>query len=150
MTFAQVPGNMNYQAVIKDASGNILSNTDVQLAFIITDGTNDYYSETQTLTTDASGIVNVKVGEGTPTNGTWNDIDWTADNLGMQVKIYNGLTWDDLGNTVFSTVPFAMKTAYTPIAMGYITADNDADTTSIISSYGIDSCTVNNNFFGNT
>ena len=158
--FAQVPGNLNYQAVIRDASGNLLTNSNVVLRFTITDGSNDYYQETQSLTTDAYGLVNVKVGEGIPESGTWNNIDWSATGLGLKTELQDGSSWVDLGTSTFSSVPYANHSAsatnatnavfadsaaaapHLPIAMAYIEADNSSNTASVVSGYGISNVNV--------
>ena len=162
--FSQVPGNLNYQAVIRDGSGNLLTNTNVTLRFTITDGANDYYQETQSLTTDAYGVVSVKVGDGIPESGSWNNIDWTATGLGLKTEVQDGSNWVDLGTSTFASVPFANHSAsathadfadsaaaapHLPIAMAYITADNTNNTVSIVSGYGITSAQVNGDINGN-
>ena len=152
--FSQVPGNLNYQAVIRDGSGNLLTNTNVTLRFTITDGSNDYYQETQSLTTDAYGVVSVKVGDGIPESGSWNNIDWTATGLGLKTEVQDGSNWVDLGTSTFASVPFANHSAsatnatnadfadsaaaapHLPIAMAYITADNTNNTASLNGGYG--------------
>ncbi len=149
IVFGQVPKNFNYQAVIRDGDGNLLTNTSVNLKFTITDGTTDYYQETQTATTDAFGTVAVKIGEGVPESGTWNNINWSANGLGLKAELQDNSNWIDLGTSEFGSVPFAVKadtstfSLSSPVAMAYITADNSANTASIVTGYGFSNVTVN-------
>jgi len=171
ITFGQVPNSFNYQAVIRDGDGNLVTNSSVNLRFTITDGTTDFYQETQSATTDAFGTVAVKVGNGIPESGTWSNINWEAAGLGLKTEIQDNSNWIDLGTQEFGSVPFAQKAAQantsefadtanfadaaefadtadfalsSPVAMAYITADNSANTASVVAGYGIQSVSVVN------
>src|SRR5579862_7144600 len=79
--FAQVPQAVNYQAIARDASGNILPNQAVGLRFTIMDGYNPgspEYQETQTATTNQFGLFTVQIGNGTPVFGTFPGINWPS------------------------------------------------------------------------
>lgn len=84
---AQTPG-FNYQALILNSSEIEIPGTNVQpgkiplglediiLRFTITNTNGIEYTEEHTLTTDENGMVSVIVGEGTPTNYTFENIRW--------------------------------------------------------------------------
>lgn len=76
-TFAQQ--GINYKAIVKDGSGNVVANDLIQVQFTILQGATSVYQETHSPTTDANGIVILNIGEGTPISGTFNAIDWSAD-----------------------------------------------------------------------
>jgi trimeric autotransporter adhesin len=63
--FAQAPQGINYQAVIRDATGNILTNQNVRLRINIrtasVSGTVTY-AETHSAITNAYGLVNLVIG----------------------------------------------------------------------------------------
>ena len=69
LSFAQ--NGFNYQSLIKDANGAVLTNTQISLKFSIlydsSSGT-PVYVETHGLTTPANGVVNLVIGSGTATN----------------------------------------------------------------------------------
>ena len=93
----------NYQAVVRDASGNIIKNADVTIAFdIIDQSDNVLYSESHTVTTNDYGIVNLIIGKGT-TNDDFSSIDWSLDELSIKVA----LDGTDLGTSPLLSVPYA-------------------------------------------
>ena len=112
--FAQ--NGINYKALIKDASGNIISNTTIQIQFTIVQGVIDVYTETHSPTTDANGIVIVNIGEGTPITGLFTDVDWASDNHFLNVQIDTGSGLVDLGTTPFMYVPYAKHAKTAKIA----------------------------------
>ncbi|MFL0354733.1 tail fiber domain-containing protein [Xanthomarina sp. GH4-25] len=107
-SFAQQ--NINYKAIIKDDSGNVIANDLIVVQFIIQQGAaqTNVYQESHTVTTDANGLIIVNIGEGTTSN-VFADIDWASDDhfLNVQVNTGDGLT--DLGTTQFMHVPYAIQ-----------------------------------------
>ncbi len=110
-TFAQQ--GINYKAIVKDGSGNVVANDLIQVQFTILQGATSVYQETHSPTTDANGIVVLNIGEGTPISGTFNAIDWSADDHYLNVQINTGGGLTDMGTTQFMAVPYAIhaKTA---------------------------------------
>ncbi|MDN3493457.1 tail fiber domain-containing protein [Winogradskyella bathintestinalis] len=100
---------INYKAVIKDEGGNIVANELIQVQFSVLENATTVYTESHVPTTDENGIVIVNIGEGTPIMGTFDTIDWAADDhlLNVQVNIGGGLT--DLGTTPFNAVPYSIS-----------------------------------------
>ena len=94
----QTPG-FNYQAVILNTSEieipgtNVKENQvplgleDITFRFSISNKNNIEYIEEQTVTTDASGMVSLIVGEGTPISATFNDIVWDGKEKYLNVEI---------------------------------------------------------------
>ena len=112
LSFAQQ--GINYKALIKDGSGNVLASSPVSIQFIIYEGaalTNNVYQESHTINTDANGMVIVNIGEGT-TSDIFTDIDWGSDDHYLNVQINTGGGLTDMGTTQFKAVPFA-KSALT-------------------------------------
>ena len=61
--FAQAPLTFPYQAVARDASGNLLANTAICVQLAIVDNNNTtWYGETQPVTTNYLGLFSVNVG----------------------------------------------------------------------------------------
>ncbi len=76
---AQSPESMNYQAVIRDGSGNVLVSQPVSLRIKILQGSvsgSSVYIETFAPTTNAYGSIAIQIGTGTVITGTFNTIDW--------------------------------------------------------------------------
>ncbi len=79
--FGQSPEKMNYQAVIRNSSDQLVANTQVGMQIsILNDSTTGtaIYVETQTPTTNANGLVSIvnEIGAGTVVSGDFTAIDW--------------------------------------------------------------------------
>lgn len=110
-SFAQQ--GINYKALIKDGSGNVLASAPVSIQFIIYEGaalTNNVYQESHTINTDANGMVIVNISEGT-TSDVFADIDWVVDEHFLNVQVNTGSGLTDLGTTQFMAVPYALSAA---------------------------------------
>lgn len=93
ISFAQ--NGINYKAIIKDGSGNVIANDLIEVQFNILKGVvaqMNVYSETHPTTTDANGIIIVNIGEGALLAGSpaFNTIDWGSDDYFLNVKVKIG------------------------------------------------------------
>ena len=105
---------INYKAVVKDGNGDIITNDLVVMQFEVREGSSTgsaVYQELHTLTTDASGLVILNIGEGTPLSGVFNDIEWASDTHFLNVQINTGAGLVDMGTTEFQAVPYALNAA---------------------------------------
>ncbi len=112
-TFAQPPQSFSYQAVVRDNAGEFLANQPVNLRLSIrsaTAGGTLLYQETHLATTNLGGQVNLLVGLGTPTSGTFSAIVWSTGIKFLQVEIdkTGGTNFISLGATQLVSVPFAL------------------------------------------
>jgi uncharacterized protein (TIGR02145 family) len=77
--FAQSPEKMSYQAVIRNAADNLVTNTNVGMRIQILQ-TSEFgaavYVETHSPTTNANGLVSIEIGGGSVENGDFKTIDW--------------------------------------------------------------------------
>ena len=118
--FAQTDG-MSYQAVIinpniqeipgVDVSGNILPDTTVSIRFTIIDSNNLVeYQEMQTTTTDAYGMINLIIGQGESSTGSFLEILWDGKqkNLKVEIKFDGTYTYNDLSNQILLFTPYAL------------------------------------------
>ncbi len=110
---AQSPQMFKYQAVLRNSSGAIVPNEPVSVRFTILQGaaaTTTVYSETQSLTTDANGLLNTAIGSGTPVSGAISSIDWAAGPAYLHVETDpgNSGTYTDFGSSQLLSVPYAM------------------------------------------
>ncbi|RLD53128.1 MAG: hypothetical protein DRJ05_16850, partial [Bacteroidetes bacterium] len=87
---AQPPQAFKYQAVVRDNAGEILQNEDVGIRISIhvvqPEGT-IVYQETFFQTTNQFGLVNLQIGNGTPTIGTFSAIDWGSNSKFLETEI---------------------------------------------------------------
>jgi len=112
-TMAQAPMGINYQTVIRDGDGNIMPYTELSLQMTIRTGAPDgvvVYAETHEATTNAFGLVNLVIGQGTPVVGLFSDIDWgaAAHFLETAIDLEGNGNYTLMGTTQFLSVPYAL------------------------------------------
>jgi hypothetical protein len=76
---AQSPERLNYQAVVRNASGSLVSNQATGMRISILKGTAtgaSVYTETHTKTSNANGLITLEIGGGTAASGNFNLINW--------------------------------------------------------------------------
>lgn len=77
--FAQAPQKMAYQAVVRDADGQVVTNQELGVQVSILQGAVDgtsVYSETHTTTSTANGAINIEIGGG-KSSDDFSAIDWS-------------------------------------------------------------------------
>ncbi|HLP52946.1 MAG TPA: tail fiber domain-containing protein [Chitinophagales bacterium] len=113
ITIAQAPNFMNYQAVVRNASGNPVANaTPVKLRVSIHDITaagTVVFTELITTTTNQFGLVNVQIGA----LNNLATVNWGngAKYMQVEVDINNTGTFTDMGTTQLISVPYALYAA---------------------------------------
>ena len=76
---AQAPQKFTYQAVVRDAAGNLVRNAPVSVRASIVKANADgvaVYCETHRQTSNANGLLTLVVGDGTIVGGDMAAIDW--------------------------------------------------------------------------
>lgn len=106
--FSQVPQGINYQAVVRDASGNLQGNQTVSVRFSIEDGTTAVYQELHNTTTNGFGLLKLLVGKGSPISGSFASVSWSQGPYFLKVEIDDGSGFQSLGSTELVSVPFAL------------------------------------------
>ncbi len=111
---AQVPQAFSYQGVAFDAEGAALSEISISIEIKIlresAQGTT-VYSEQHTSTTNAAGLYNLNIGQGTSQQGEFENIDWSS--LPMFISV--GLdadgsgTFRSVGTSQLLSVPYALR-----------------------------------------
>jgi hypothetical protein len=110
---SQVPQMFNYQATLRDNTGQVLISAEVSLKISIiqnnASGTT-VYSETHSVTTTSQGIINLRVGSGSSTD-VFEDINWNTGPYFMKVELdaEGGNNYLTIGTSEFSSVPFALN-----------------------------------------
>jgi len=117
-TWAQSPEKMSYQAVVRDASNDLIKDTQIGMQVSILQGATDgtaVYMETQTPTTNVNGLATVEIGGGTVVSGNFSTIDWSTGPyfIKTETDIENDGTYDITGTSQLLSVPYALyaKTA---------------------------------------
>jgi len=115
LTFGQTPNQFKYQAVLRDASGNILANQSVAVDISILQGSasgTSVFDETHNVTTTAQGLINLNIGSVEDLS----TVDFSADIYFIEITVDGTL----MGTSQLLSVPYALhaKTAET-IAGGH-------------------------------
>lgn len=112
--FSQLPQAVNYQAVARDASGNLLANQNVGLRFKVRSGSATgtvVYTETKSITTNQFGLFTHEIGKGSPTQGNFSSINWKSADMYLEVEIdaQGGTNYTSLGASQMLSVPYALS-----------------------------------------
>lgn len=110
---APPPSKLNYQAIARNAQGNVVASHQVKVRFTIKDLTSTgatLYVETDTATTNQFGLFTAVIGSGTVVSGSFNTINWGSGDKFLQVEYdpNGGNTYADLGTTQLMSVPYAL------------------------------------------
>lgn len=113
---SQAPNYINYQAIARDASGTIIASASIGIKFKIIQGTPTgtvSYEETNTVTSSASGIFTVAIGNGTPVSGSLSTVDWANGPFYIEVSIdpAGGTSYSVVGVSQLLSVPYALYAA---------------------------------------
>jgi hypothetical protein len=112
-SFGQAPEGFKYQAVVRDAGNTILNNQAVGMRMTIQQGSiggTTVYSETFSTTTNAYGLVNLEIGNGTVVSGAFATIDWANGPFFMEtaVDVTGGTSYSVMGTSQLMSVPYAL------------------------------------------
>ncbi|MBQ7550151.1 MAG: hypothetical protein IJT04_01310 [Bacteroidales bacterium] len=113
LVFAQVPQKFSYQAVVRDAGNNLITNhaVGVQIS-ILQGGVNGavVYMESQTAVTNANGLMTLQIGSGTVLSGDFAAIDWAAGPYFLKTETdpNGGSNYTIAGTQQLLSVPYAL------------------------------------------
>ena len=109
--WAQAPQKMSYQAVIRDASNDLITSHAVGMRVSILQGTTPVYVETQATSTNANGLVSVEIGNGTFVSGVaFSAIDWSIGTYSIKTETdpAGGTNYTINGTSQLLSVPYAL------------------------------------------
>lgn len=113
--WAQSPQKMNYQAVIRDSDDNLVVNSPIGMEInILKESANGtvVYSETQTPTSNANGLVNIEIGGSNAfvMAGNFSAINWSKGPFFIQTKTdpTGGSNYTITGTSQLLSVPYAL------------------------------------------
>ncbi|AZA84221.1 hypothetical protein C1637_05085 [Chryseobacterium lactis] len=122
---AQVPQAFTYQTIAFNAAGAPVSNGNVSLKISILENTATgtvLYTETHNKTTNSKGLVNLNIGQGTPSTGNFGAINWGANTKFVKIELdpQGGSNYTNVGVNQLMSVPYAQvaKTVVTGAGQG--------------------------------
>ncbi len=114
ITLAQPHEAFKYQAAVRDAAGNLITNQTVKFRLSIIDSYEAgpiLYQETHLEATNDFGMVTLTVGEGAPVIGyAFEDVDWSNNFKFLKVEIdpAGGTNFINMGTSELLSVPYAL------------------------------------------
>jgi hypothetical protein len=116
MTWAQSPQKMTFQAVVRNASDALVSNSNVGMRISILQGSASgtaIYVENHTPTTNINGLATLEVGGGTATTGVFSTIDWASGPYFLKTETdpTGGSNYTITGTSQLLSVPYALYAA---------------------------------------
>ena len=138
---AQAPQGFSYQATVRNSSGDLIANQNVYFKFnvMLNSSTSvPVFSETHYVPTDDLGQVNLTIGQGTATTGTFSTINWGTGNYYLGIELNTGNGYVAMGTTQLLSVPYALyansagnSQVATPNLAAVLAVNNDAKNTTI-------------------
>jgi hypothetical protein len=154
---AQVPQAFSYQTIAFNAAGTPIANGNVALRVSILENSATgtvLYTETHNKTTNAKGLVNLNIGQGTATTGTFGGINWGANTKFVKVEMdpAGGSNYTNVGVNQLMSVPYAQvsKTVVTGAGQGItLTSPNGTAYTLTVNDSGTLNLPTNSSSSGN-
>lgn len=102
---------ISYQAVIRDADENLVTNQTIGMQVSILVGVGTVYIETHTPTTNNNGLISIEIGGGTLVLGVWADIEWAVADCSIETEIdlSGGTNYTITGTSQLLSVPYAIN-----------------------------------------
>lgn len=103
----QSPNSFKYQAILRDGSGSPKANVGVTVVIDFLQGSAtgaSVYTESHSVTTASTGLINLDLGLGTPSNGTFSAINWGAGTFFIKITVDGTV----MGTSQLLSVPYAL------------------------------------------
>jgi len=112
-SFGQAPQKMSYQAVIRNASNNLVSNSNVGMKISILQGSatgSSVYSEAHAATSNSNGLVTIEIGTGNVVSGNFGSINWGQGPyfIKTETDITGGSNYTLIATSQLLSVPYAL------------------------------------------
>jgi hypothetical protein len=90
IAFSQAPNSFKYQSMIRKIDGSALANQTVNVKISILKGNTSgesVYSESNSVSSNAFGVVSFNIGEGSNQSGSISNIDWSSDSYFVKIEM---------------------------------------------------------------
>ena len=111
-TLAQVPQGFNYQAVIRNSSGDLIQDQNVSVRISILQGSatgSSAYTETHSEQTNTFGLIDLIIGQG-QSSDNFTTVDWSNNPyyLKIELDVTGSTDYVEFGTSQLLSVPYAM------------------------------------------
>jgi len=112
-SFSQAPQGISYQAVAFNLGGSPIDNGNIGIKISIIDNSISgtvVYSETHSKTTNAQGLFNLNIGQGSAIAGSFSSINWGTNSKFLKVEVdpAGGTNYTNIGTNQLMSVPYAL------------------------------------------
>ena len=124
---SQAPTKINFQSVLRNTNGEVVSNKAVNLKISILSGTitgTAVYIETHSKTTDVVGLISLQIGGGSVLSGVFGTINWgsSAHFIKLEADFSGGNSYVLLGTQELMSVPYALFASKTDTSVLNLTS----------------------------
>ncbi|MBT5425289.1 MAG: hypothetical protein HOK84_03780 [Bacteroidetes bacterium] len=108
-SYGQAPQAFRYQSVVRNAEGIPLSEKLVGVMISIYQDGTEVYTETHTKITNPFGIINLDIGKGSVSAGSFEGLEWGSGTFSVKVSIdpNGGSNYSIVGSSELLSVPYA-------------------------------------------
>jgi uncharacterized protein (TIGR02145 family) len=111
--YSQSPEAFNYQAVLRNSGGQVMSSQSIDLKVQILDaviGGSILYSESHSVTTSPLGLINIAVGQGSNSSTAFDSLSWGSSAQFIEILIDSSGqgNYISMGTTQLLSVPYAL------------------------------------------
>ena len=115
LLFSQAPNSFNYQAVVRNNNGGLVTSSTVGFRISILQSSETgtpVYVESHSVSTDEYGLVTFYIGGGTTTDD-FSAINWGVDSyfLKIELDVAGGTDYEHIGTSKLLSVPYALSAA---------------------------------------
>ena len=109
-----IPQGMSYQAVARDADGQLLTETPINIRIALISNIERgivAYSEIHNIKTNKYGLFNFTIGQGESLKGSFEEIPWESEEIWLEVAMdaKAGEDFKEMNTTKLLTVPYAFR-----------------------------------------
>lgn len=110
------PQGFNYQAVARDASGQVLTHQDIALKITLSSKADSLvkpYTEIHEVKTDGLGLFRLVIGRGQATSGSWDKVPFSSAQIWLHIELdpRGGRTFTLVNSSELMSVPYAFHAA---------------------------------------
>jgi hypothetical protein len=111
--YSQSPQKMSYQAVVRNASNDLVTNSLIGIRISILQGSSSgtaVYTETQTASSNQNGLISIEIGGGTAVAGIFSAISWATGPYFLKTEIdpAGSTNYSIVGTSQLLSVPYAL------------------------------------------